>query len=238
MQFQGFSQATGDFLWGLAMNNDRTWFQEHREEFERHLNQPFRALAEETLGLMRQRHPELELTSHVSRIYRDARRLFGRGPFKDNLWFTLQTGSHRDNGPCFWCEVSGTGWSYGAGTWADAADLSEGFRRHIDEDLPRFEKLARGIARLGDYQLYGEAYKRMKGDRGPVVNPWYNRRHHSVGRELPFGGAMFDPALPRLLADEYEALVPMYAFMLEVWQDVNARRAALQAQAALGGEGL
>ena len=32
--FQGFSQATGDFLWGLSMNNDRAWFQAHRQEYE------------------------------------------------------------------------------------------------------------------------------------------------------------------------------------------------------------
>ena len=238
MPFEGFSQATGDFIWGLTMNNDRTWFNEHREEFERHLNGPFRALTAETLALMAERYPELELQSHVSRIYRDARRLFGRGPFKDHLWFTIQTGSHREGGPVFWGEVSGTGWSYGAGVWEDAADLSEGFRRHIDADLPAFEALAAGVAALGDYQLYGESYKRPKGDRGPVVNPWYNRKHHSVGRDLPFGGMLFDPELPRLLADEFGKLVPMYRFMLAVWRDVSAQRAARLAQATLGGESL
>ena len=36
--FQGFSQQTGDFLWSLAMNNDRTWFQAHKQEFETYLN--------------------------------------------------------------------------------------------------------------------------------------------------------------------------------------------------------
>ena len=236
MQFQGFSQATGDFLWGLAMNNDRAWFQAHREEYEAHLNRPFRALTERTLAIMRDRHPELELQSHISRIYRDARRLFGRGPFKDHLWFTLQTGSHRDDGPCFWFEISGTGWGYGAGTWADAADLSEGFRRHIDADLPRFEALAAGIEALGGYQLYGEAYKRPKGARSPRIDPWYNNKHHSVGRELPFGGELFALDLPEILAGELEGLVPIYGFMLEVWRDVSAQRAARQAQAALGGE--
>ena len=30
--FQGFSQATGDFLWGLSMNNDREWFDAHLKE--------------------------------------------------------------------------------------------------------------------------------------------------------------------------------------------------------------
>ena len=57
--FQGFSQATGDFLWSLAMNNDRTWFQAHRDEFENHLNRPFHALAGETRDFILARHPDL-----------------------------------------------------------------------------------------------------------------------------------------------------------------------------------
>ena len=39
-----------------------------------------------------------------------------------------------------------------------------------------------------------------------------------------------------LVLDEFDRLLPLYLFLQEVWTDVNARRAALQAQAALGGE--
>ena len=84
--------------------------------------------------------------------------------------------------------------------------------------------------------LYGEPYKRPKADRGPIINPWYNRRHPSVGAEHPFDEALFDPGLPLRLADEFDKLLPLYLFLQEVWTDVNARRAALQAQATLGGE--
>ena len=105
--FQGFSDRTGDFLWGLALNNDRAWFQAHREEFEAALNQPFRALAAEVLERMRARHPGMDLNLHVARIYRDARRLYGRGPFKENLWFTIWNGDRRQGAPSFWFELDG-----------------------------------------------------------------------------------------------------------------------------------
>ncbi|MBQ3478505.1 MAG: DUF2461 family protein, partial [Clostridia bacterium] len=111
--FTGFSQATGDFLWGLSMNNDREWFTAHRDEYEAHLNGPFRALAFETLSLLQQRFPEQDFQVHVARIWRDARRLFGRGPFKDHLWFSIQSGDRHAKGPMFWFELDPTGWSYG-----------------------------------------------------------------------------------------------------------------------------
>lgn len=72
--FNGFTPAAGDFLWELAFNNERVWFNEHKEQFEQTVNEPFKALAAETQALMCSRFPEMDCRLHVSRIYRDARR--------------------------------------------------------------------------------------------------------------------------------------------------------------------
>lgn len=223
--FNGFSQATGDFLWGLSMNNDRTWFTAHREEYELYLNRPFRALATETLESLRTRFPEQDFQVHIARIWRDARRLFGRGPFKDHLWFSLQSGSPKAMGPMFWFELSGTGMSYGVGNWEDKSDIAEAWRARIDADPARFETLVRNIESQGPYRLWGDTYKRLKADRGALLNPWYNRRHISVGYELGYGGVTYSPGLPMLLADRFADLMPFYIFLLEVWNDVLIQRA-------------
>ena len=223
--FQGFSQQTGDFLWGLAMNNDRTWFQAHREEFERALNQPFRALADETLRQMRERWPEYAFQSHISRIYRDARRLYGRGPFKDHLWFTIQTGDHREGGPTFWFELGPVSWNYGMGWWDPRADHAAQYRAAIDADPARFERMVRDLTARGNCLLWGEFYKRPKGDRGEFLNPWYNRKNISAGWEQGYGGVMYTDAMPRTLVDGYAALMPLYAFFREIWNAVLTERA-------------
>ena len=88
--FQGFSPKASDWFWELIFNNERPWFVAHKEEYIRLLKEPFQALAEDTLAEMRRRYPEREFTLHISRIYRDARRLFGRGPYKDHLWFSIK----------------------------------------------------------------------------------------------------------------------------------------------------
>ena len=223
--FQGFSQATGDFLWGLSMNNDRAWFNEHRQEYEDHLNQPFRALTFDTLALLRQRYPDQDFQAHIARIWRDARRLFGRGPFKDHLWFSVQPGERRASGPMFWFEVDGTGWSYGAGNWDDSADVAAAWRALIDADPARFQRLVDDLETRGPFRLWGEVYKRPKADRGEVINPWYNRRHISVGRELPYGGPMYAPDFPEYLADRFAELMPFYLYLREVWNNVLIERA-------------
>ena len=226
--FNGFSQSTGDFLWGLSMNNDREWFNAHRDEYEAHLNQPFRALALQTLQMLQARFPEQDFQLHIARIWRDARRLFGRGPFKDHLWFSIQSGDRHAHGPMFWFELDPTGWSYGAGNWEDAADLTAAWRARIDADPARFERLARDIATRGPFKLWGEAYKRPKADRGEFLNPWYNRRHISVGREHAYGGVMYTPEFPDYLAARFAELMPFYKFLRVVWNDVLTERAGRQ----------
>ena len=223
--FQGFSQQTGDFFWSLAMNNDRTWFKAHKDEFERVLNQPFRALAAQSLELMQARHPNDEWQMHVSRIYRDARRLFGRGPYKDHLWYAIQTGDHHDGGPTFWFELNGTGYSCGMGWWDPSADHAEVFRSYVDADPARFEALVRDIESQGRFRLWGDVYKRPKGDRGALLNPWYNRKNISVGIEQGYGGVMYTDALPAFVADTFDALMPLYRCFQQVWNAVLVQRA-------------
>ena len=188
--FNGFTPAAGDFLWELAFNNERVWFNEHKEQFEQTVNEPFKALAAETQALMCSRFPEMDCRLHVSRIYRDARRLFGRGPYKDHLWFTLWTGEDRHNSPVFWFELSPASFSYGVGFYTATAEQMAALRRYIDANPAEMERLARRVAK-SEFHLEGEPYKRLKKDVGEVLNPWYNRKWISLCAEYDHGGALY-----------------------------------------------
>ena len=192
--FEGFTKETGEFLWELRFNNERPWFLAHKEQYERCLNRPFRALAQESWRLLSERYPERDFRVHVSRIYRDARRLFGRGPYKDHLWFSLYT-SDKNEGPSFWFEIGAAGYTYGLGFWSMRPALMERFRRAVDANPARFERLARQAEALPGLRLLGEEYRRPKGDRGELLNRWYNRKYLTMEFSGDFGGDLFSPAL-------------------------------------------
>ena len=212
MAFEGFTQQTSDFLWELSFHNERPWFLAHKEEFETVLHRPFKALAADTLALMRQRFPEREFQCHVSRIYRDARRLFGRGPYKDHLWFTIFSGDIHENSPAFWFELSAATYSYGVGFWEATPRQMEVYRRQIDANPAGFERMIRPIERK-KYRLSGPEYKRPKAERPEPVSRWYNRRSLSVEQEKNFGGDVLSGELPFLLADSFGELMALYEFM-------------------------
>ena len=165
--FQGYSQGTVDFLWDLRFHNERSWFQAHKEEFIALVDTPTRTLSAQLAREMTAAFPKLGLEPKVSRIYRDARRLFGRGPYKDHLWFSLRKpGEHDGSIPCFWFEVAPDRYGYGMGCWDMPPVTMAKLRARIDRDPKPVERLARAVNRRGEFVLDGELYKRPKGDPG------------------------------------------------------------------------
>ena len=92
MSFEGYSPAALDFLWGIRFNNERGWFLAHKEDYQSHVLAPTRALGEQVYDAMHEKYPHEPFLLKMSRIYRDARRLHGQGPYKDHLWFCIRAG--------------------------------------------------------------------------------------------------------------------------------------------------
>ena len=215
--FQGFSEKTGAFLWELAFHNERPWFLAHKQEFEDEVNTPFKALAADTYKLFSARFPDFEGQVHVSRIYRDARRLFGRGPYKDHLWFSLKSSRIAHEGPDFWFLLEKAQYSYGLGFWAASPAQMEAFRKAVDANPARFRRIAEGVEQKG-YAVGGTAYKRPKKlHDDKLLDAWYNRKWLEADKCYDLGGAAFTPQLPQIVADAFCELMPLYEYLLEVY---------------------
>lgn len=217
--FNGFSKETSEFMWELAFNNERPWFNAHKQEFETYLNNPFRALASDTYAILSERFTGLDFRVHVSRIYRDARRLFGRGPYKEALWFTIsldQFSSDPDNnGPAFWFEIKASSYAYGMGYYGYPAQM-ECYRSTIDANPAAFERLAEQMASLPGLRLEGEDYKRPKALKTGYTAGWYNKKYFSLAAHGDFGGDLLSPDLPGILADAFGSMMPMFLFLSKI----------------------
>ncbi|MCI6255072.1 MAG: DUF2461 domain-containing protein, partial [Clostridiales bacterium] len=54
--FQGFSDATVDFMWGIRFNNERAWFEAHKAEYLEHFYNPMKELAREVYDRFQAEH--------------------------------------------------------------------------------------------------------------------------------------------------------------------------------------
>ena len=53
--FTGFTDATVDFLWGIRFNNERPWFEAHKETYLSELYRPMKDLGAEIYEFLSER---------------------------------------------------------------------------------------------------------------------------------------------------------------------------------------
>ncbi|OUQ77975.1 DUF2461 domain-containing protein [Flavonifractor sp. An100] len=218
--FNGFSQDAVDFLWGIRFHNERSWFLEHKEEYHTFVETPLRQLADQVSRRMEEEFPELRLEKKVSRIYRDARRLHGRGPYKEHMWFSLRRRTEAEGAqPSFYFEIAPEYYSYGMGCYDPTPLTMAKLRARIDRDPAPLEKLARQLEGQEEFVLEGESYKRAKGDPGPLLFPWYNRRQIVLSSDHNCEGLLFQPQLEEQVVKGFRFLVPYYRFLTSVTAD-------------------
>ena len=224
--FEGFSQQTVDFMWGIRFNNERSWFEAHKAEYQDCFLRPMRELGAQVQAGLLERFPRCGLNLKVSRIYRDARRLFGRGPYKDHLWLSLfrfqsEAGGH----PVLWFELAPEGWSYGMGFWEAPAPIMERHRARIDRDPGPLLKLHNRLAKQDEFTLQGPDYKRPKPCGEPRLAAWYNKKSLSIGHEEELSELLYTPGLAQRLTEGFTFLLPCYDYFSTLWADPDPREA-------------
>ena len=211
--FQGYTDETVDFMWGIRFNNDRTWFEPRKEIYRRALLEPTKALAAQVYDTMHKTYPDEPFICKVSRIYRDARRLHGQGPYKDHLWFCIRTGDRDWTGkPTFYFEIAPEYYSYGMGFWEAPAILMNYYRKAIDARPEELRTLVEDFNAQTVFRLEGAEYARSKGCPDPVLHPWYQKKSVNLEHTVPLDEKIYDPALVEELIRGYESLMPFYRY--------------------------
>lgn len=223
--FTGFSQATIDFMWELRFNNNRTWFLENKERFQRDFQAPMKALAAQVFdGVEEKCGKRGFLPPKVARIYRDARRVRDGQPYRDHLWFTLEKPSEDwTSAPVFWFELGPEAWSYGLGYYQAKALTMLKFRTRLDKNAKQFEKLVAPIMQGSEFVLSGDEYARKKDAPTQKTEPWYNRKSFSLVCERPNGEELFAPTLADTIVNGYASLMDLFEYLTTIDADPDPR---------------
>ena len=223
MEFQGFSEATIDFLYGIFLQNERLWFEAHKEDYLTHLQRPMKALGTEVYDRLTALYPHHDLICRVARIYRDARRCRGINFYKESLWFTIQppVGAGEDY-PCFWFELCRDNWNYGMGFWMPSAATMARHRGRIEADSRPLSKLYARLLTQQEFSLQGQRYARIKPGAPADLAGWYNMKSFSLSHDSPNVEETFDgPALVERLVEGFSFLMPYYDYFYPLCQAAN-----------------
>ena len=225
MAFEGYSQETLDFLWGIRFNNERSWFLAHKQDYEAHLLAPTRALGEQVYEALHAAFPKEPFLLKLSRIYRDARRLHGRGPYKDHLWFSVEQPSEQWTAhPTFWFELALEGWTYGMGYYLPKPLTMAKLRARIDRDPAAMEKLMRKLNRQKELVLETEDYKRPRAPApSKLLEPWYRARSFTICHNDKLTDELFSRDIVERLRQDFTFLLPYYDYFVTLDGDPDPR---------------
>jgi 5-methylcytosine-specific restriction enzyme B len=148
--FTGFSAESFRFLAELTEHNNKHWFDEHRRQFNKQVDQPLRALVTDLSAFMLARHPDLETLAKTGKtIARINKNIFGRvetGLYNTEYWaafyrqaYTKQTDLQIFLGLRANCFEAGLLCNYRAGALLDA------FRQQILNNIGRFFALLQNL---------------------------------------------------------------------------------------------
>ena len=224
--FTGFTDETVEFMWGIRFNNNREWFEAHKETYLQCFYRPMRQLGEEIYQFLREKRPDYDLIYKVTRIYRDARRLRGRGPYKENLWFSVEEPAEEWTAkPTFWFEIGPDGWNYGMGYYLPKPLTMAKLRARVDRDPKTMEKLTRTLENQEEFFLETQDYKRPKGPApSPVLEPWYRMKGFTICHGDKLTEELFDRRIVERIQKGMEFLLPYYDYFVTLDGDPDPRK--------------
>ena len=215
VMFEGFSSQTIDFMWNLRFNNQKPWFEEHKCEYLRDFLYPMKELGKEVFERIMDTYGDRGFIHKVSRIYKDARRLRGDGPYRDHLWFSIERPSEEwTSTPVFWFELGPEKWSYGLGYYQARPITMAKLRARIGKAPKKFEELIEPLIKQDEFVLEGPEYIRKKSAPTTKTEEWYNKKSFSLIHNQQNGQELFSPELADRLAKGFEFLMPLYDYFI------------------------
>lgn len=221
-----FSPKTLDFLFENRLNDSRSWFNDHKEEYNSYVAKPFKEFTEALTPTMKSID---ELISYVkiSRIYRDARYAAGKSVFRDNMWCTFSRAKDLYKSlPAYYFDISEKGFEYGCGFYIASAETMNNMRNLIINDSPYFTAALEAFKSQNVFELYGDMYKREKyPDESEEKRNWLNRKTIGLFSLSKNWDILFSDKLYEKIAADFETIAPVYDFFMKA-EELSAEKKA------------
>ena len=217
--FEGFNEDTYKFLIELAFNNNKAFFADNKERYKRSVQEPMRALAEDLLPTALTIDPSFNtnITSILSRIYRDTRFTKEKHPYRDHAWLAFRRpGMRMGESFLIYFEISPKSFGYGLGMHEGNNEMMNALRKRIQADPAGFLALTKAPV-LANFYPEGNMYKRDRfPDADEKLKPYLNRKSLSWCYSSDMLSATLKPSLLGEVREAFEAIGPLYRYVMEM----------------------
>ncbi len=165
--FRGFPLESVAFLKDLSENNNKTWFAEHKGDFEKHLMEPARDFVYEMGNRIKEISPKVvadpKVDRSIFRMYRDTRFSKDKAPYKTHLGIFFWEGTRpKMDCPGYYFHLEPPNLMLAVGMHCFSKELLGRFRDRAVHPLhgPDLAKSAAEVTSAGNYEIGGQHYKK------------------------------------------------------------------------------
>ncbi len=200
-----------NFLSGLALNNRRPWFEEHKADFEK-ARLTFENLIDEVIRRLSAFEDLSGLTAKdcVMRMYRDIRFSKDKTPYKTAMVASIAAGGKKSGRCGYGLHLAPKETMAGGGLWDPQPAQLAMFRRTIDRDPLAFSKLI-------EAPEFERTFGGLKGEKLKSAPQGYAKDHPAVeilklkqvyvARSFPDRAVIADDFVDRLI-DTFRVMKP------------------------------
>lgn len=164
--FDGFPKGCIPYLRKLAKNNERAWFNEHKQDYEDKVRSPALAFIEAMGPELKKQSPHFRAVAKkvggsLMRVYRDTRFANDKTPFKTNVGIQFRHELGKDvHAPGFYVHIEPGNCFVGAGIWHPEAKVLNAIREFIADNPNAWKQATRSRGFVRDFELVGDSLKR------------------------------------------------------------------------------
>lgn len=217
-----FSKESADFLKGLEQNNDKEWFDVHRDTYQKYVKKEAEEFAatvgEELKKISSKINVEPRVNRSIFRLNRDVRFSKDKTPYKTHLGFFFWEGpAGRKEDPGFYLMIKPDEVLVGVGLYKFSKHMLDQYREAITEDMSgqQFTQIIHELQKNG-YEIGNKHYKRVpRGyDEDDLNSEFlkYNALH--AGKTLP-GIKMTSKDLLKHISSEAQELKKLHRWLVD-----------------------
>jgi uncharacterized protein (TIGR02453 family) len=211
-----FSIAFNEFFKGLAVHNNRDWFQANKKTYEKEVKEPFQALVLDLLSATNSKAP---LKDCVFRINKDTRFSKDKTPYKLHVGAVISDGGRKDMQiPGYYLQLGYDETHVGGGMYMPEKSQLSAIRTAIGKDPKTFETLVSSAD-------FVKLFKEIKGDKNKIlpadIKPFADSSPFVFNKQFYFMAEYKDnlvtrPDLLEFIMEHFRAGVPLNNYFKKV----------------------
>lgn len=227
--FSGFPKECVAFLNELAENNNKPWFEKHKDNYENHVLAPAREFVVELGKRLRKLSPKVSAdprpNKSLFRIHRDTRFSKDKSPYKTHLGIMLWEGSApRMECSCYYFHLEPPNMMLGVGIYEFSKHLLEAYRAAVVHQThgKQLAQAVKKVAQSGDFTLGGRVYKKtprgFDADHPNADFLLFNGLHTGVTSKIP--KELYTAALVDYCFERYKKMDPLHKWLVALTERV------------------